>query len=241
MQIIPAIDVIDGKAVRLTRGDFLQKKIYADDPVQLAKYFFDNGFERLHLVDLDGAKKGSIQNLDILINISRETDLKIDFGGGVRSLHDVKRVLEAGAAFCTVGSIAALQPLLFQSWIDAFSPEKFLVGADVLNGTIRVSGWVEDSALDLFAFLDRLNNLEIVNFFCTDISKDGAMQGPATQLYSAILEKFPSLELTASGGVTSLEDLHELKAIGCKGAIIGKAIYEETITIDELLKWNKAC
>lgn len=241
MQIIPAIDIIGGKAVRLTKGDFQQKKIYDDDPVHLAKSFAEAGFERLHLVDLDGAKSGHIQNIKILESISNQTNLKIDFGGGVRTLDDVRSVLQAGADQCTVGSIAAREPALFEEWIRHFGPEKFFVGADVLDDTIRVAGWTQDSKLKLHDFLQRMISLRIQEFFCTDISKDGAMQGPSTQLYKKILRAFPEMQLIASGGVTTTRDLRELAHAGCKGAIIGKAIYEGLISLEELSTLNTAC
>lgn len=241
MQIIPAIDIIDGKAVRLTKGDYMQQKIYADDPVQIAKSFCDSGFERLHLVDLDGAKKRSIQNISVLESISSQTNMKIDFGGGVCTVGDVKRVLDAGASQCTVGSIAARDPGLFKKWIDCFGPEKFFVGADVLDGTIRVSGWTEDTQLKLNDFIRQILVLGISDFFCTDISKDGAMQGPAIGLYASILLNFPDMGLYASGGVTTIDDLVKLSKAGCKGAIVGKAIYEGLISLEELSKFNTAC
>lgn len=241
MQIIPAIDLIDGKAVRLTEGDYLQKKVYADDPVLVAQKFSDAGFERLHLVDLDGAKAGKVQNLRVLESIAAKTKLRIDFGGGVRTNDDVDQVLNAGAWQCTVGSIAISHPQLFSQWIKTHGPDKFFVGADVRDETIRVSGWAEDSKLLWNAFFEKMIALGIVEFFCTDISKDGKMLGPAIDLYKRILVAFPKIDLFASGGVTSIEDIIALNETGCKGAIVGKAIYENLVSLKELAQFNTTC
>lgn len=241
MQIIPAIDIIDGKAVRLTEGDYLQKKIYDDDPVAVAQKFFDSGFDRLHLVDLDGAKAGRVRNLKVLESIASTTSLWIDFGGGVRTSEDVNYVLNAGARQCTIGSIAVAQPELFFKWITNYGAEKFFVGADVRNETIRVSGWTEDSKLLWNTFFEKMIALGINEFFCTDISKDGKMEGPAIDLYNCILIAFPKIDLFASGGVTSMDDIRTLDDAGCKGAIVGKAIYENLISLKELAQYHTSC
>ncbi len=241
MQIIPAIDIIRGKAVRLTEGDYSQKKIYDDDPVAVAQKFSDAGFERLHLVDLDGAKAGQVQNLKVLESIAKKTNLRIDFGGGVRTTESASSVLNAGAWQCTVGSIAVTEPQLFSEWISSFGSEKFFVGADVRDETIRVSGWTEDSKLLWRDFFESMIASGVKEFFCTDISKDGKMEGPAVELYKRILNEFSAIHLFASGGVTSIDDILSLEQAGCKGAIVGKAIYEGLITLKELAQFNKSC
>ena len=236
MQIIPAIDIIDGKCVRLTKGDFAQSKIYNDDPVQVAQSFEEAGIKRLHMVDLDGAKSGVIKNLKVLEAVASKTKLIIDFGGGVKNQSDVGAVLNAGASIVSLGSFAAKQPAILEEWLLEFGTQHFLIGADVLNDTIRVNGWQEDAGINIFSFLGNMLAIGVTEIFCTDISKDGMMQGPSIELYKKIIEEFPALQLIASGGVNSMEDVNALKAIGCSGAIIGKAIYEETILLEDLVK-----
>ncbi len=238
MIVIPAIDIIGGKAVRLSGGDFNEKKVYHDDPADVARLFDDAGFTRLHLVDLDGAKNKKITNLKILEKVSQVTDLQIDFGGGVGTFRDVQDVLNAGASQCTVGSMAAKQPDVFAGWVEHFGADKFLVGADVLDETIKISGWLEDTGIPLFTFLEDMQQLGIKEFFCTDISKDGMMQGPSVELYKKIIQNFKDIRLIASGGITSVADLDELKAAGCSGAIVGKAIYEKQIPIKALSEFQ---
>lgn len=238
MTIIPALDIIDGNAVRLTGGDYEVKKVYYKNALEAALMFDDAGFGRLHLVDLDGAKNRRVVNLKVLETISSKTSLQIDFGGGVSTLEDVQAILNAGASQCTVGSIAARSPALFKEWISETGAEKFLVGADVLHERIRVSGWLEDGGISLFEFLEMMIQMGLKEFFCTDIAKDGMMKGPALNLYKKILEKFPDIFLIASGGITSMEDVLNLERIGCNGAIIGKAIYEKSLSLEQLARFK---
>lgn len=235
MTIIPAIDIINGKCVRLTKGDYAQQKIYNDNPVEVAKQFADAGLKRLHIVDLDGAKAGKIINIAVLEAIAKATNMVIDFGGGIKNISDVSHVFNAGAAMATIGSLAVKRPELLEEWLMEFGADKFLIGADVLDGKIKIGGWLEDSGLEIFDFIGKMIGLGATNIFCTDISKDGAMQGPSIQLYKTIIEQHPEIKLISSGGVSKIEDVIELKAIGCSGAIIGKAIYEGTITLQQLL------
>ena len=239
MEIIPAIDIIDGKCVRLQKGDFNKKIIYRDDPVEAAKEFEDAGIKRLHIVDLDGARGQSLKNLPTLEAIASHTSLVIDFGGGIKTTDDVASIFNAGASMISLGSIIIKNPSVFSQWINDFGPQKFLPGADVLDKKIKINGWKEDSGIDLFNFIESLRQKGVNRIFCTDISKDGMMQGPATGLYRDILKMFPSLELIASGGISSLSDLIDLKDAGCSGAITGKAIYEGAITIKQITEFNK--
>ncbi len=238
MTIIPAIDIINGKCVRLTRGDYAQQKIYNDNPVDVAKQFADAGIQRVHLVDLDGAKAGKIVNLAVLEAIAAATNLIIDFGGGIKNINDVANVFNAGAAMATIGSLAVKRPGILEEWLIEFGADKFLIGADVLGGKIKISGWLEDGGIDIFTFIGKMIGLGAANIFCTDISKDGAMEGPSVELYKQIMEQHPEINLIASGGVTNINDVIELKSIGCSGAIIGKAIYEGNITLEQLLSIN---
>jgi len=234
MQIIPAIDIIEGKCVRLTQGDYSQKKIYHEQPLEVAKQFEDAGLERLHLVDLDGAKAQRIINFKVLEKIATRTGLKIDFGGGLKSSRDVRIAFECGANQITGGTIAVKRRTEFLGWLKEYGPEKIILGADVENGKIAIHAWQEQSNLELFDFLESYLREGIKQVICTDISKDGLLQGASTDLYDSVLEKFPGIELTASGGVSSIENLKKLEAMGCHGAIIGKAIYEGKILFDEL-------
>jgi phosphoribosylformimino-5-aminoimidazole carboxamide ribotide isomerase len=238
MQIIPAIDIIDGKCVRLTKGDYAASTVYYNNPVDAAKQFEAAGLTRLHLVDLDGAKAGAVQNLAVLEAIANQTQLQVDFSGGIKTDEAVKSVFNAGASFVAVGSIAVKDKNLFASWLQQYGADKFMVGADVLDGKIKISGWLEVTQVYLNDFLTDMMGIGITQFFCTDISKDGAMAGPSTALYQRIIERFAGIQLIASGGVTTLEDVADLQAIGCSGAIIGKAIYEKTIALADLIKWN---
>ena len=235
MTIIPAIDIINGKCVRLTRGDYAQQKIYNDNPVDVAKQFADAGIQRLHLVDLDGAKAGKIVNLAVLEGIAGATNLVIDFGGGIKNINDVANVFSAGAAMATIGSLAVKHPEILEEWLIEFGANKFLIGADVLDGKIKISGGLEDGGIEIFTFIGKMIGLGAANIFCTDILKDGAMEGPSVELYKQIMEQHPEINLIASGGVTNIDDVIELKAIGCSGAIIGKAIYEGNISVEQLL------
>ncbi len=235
MTIIPAIDIINGKCVRLTKGDYAQQKIYNENPVEVARQFADAGIKRLHLVDLDGAKAGKIVNLAVLESIAAVTDLVIDFGGGIKNINDIGSVFNAGAAMATIGSLAVKQPALIEEWLMEFGADKFLIGADVLDGKIKISGWLEDGGIEIFSFISKMIGLGATNIFCTDISKDGVMEGPSIGLYKEIMLQHPEINLIASGGVSKISDVVELKEIGCSGAIIGKAIYEGNITLQQLL------
>jgi phosphoribosylformimino-5-aminoimidazole carboxamide ribotide isomerase len=236
MEIIPAIDIIEGKCVRLTHGDFNQKKVYNENPLEVAKEFEDAGIRRLHLVDLDGAKAGVVKNWKVLETIAGKTSLVIDFGGGVKTEKDVKIVLDSGALFVTVGSIAVKDESLFSSWLSAMGAEKFLLGADVKNEKITVSGWLEQTDIWVYDFLENYQAKGVKQVFCTDVSKDGAMEGPSLMLYKNIVEKFPSLHFIASGGVSNMDDVYALEEAGCSGVIIGKAIYEGTVSLKDLMK-----
>ncbi|HTM92731.1 MAG TPA: 1-(5-phosphoribosyl)-5-[(5-phosphoribosylamino)methylideneamino]imidazole-4-carboxamide isomerase [Flavisolibacter sp.] len=232
--IIPAIDIIDGKCVRLTHGDYSQKKIYNEHPLEVAKEFEDAGIRRLHLVDLDGAKAGAVKNWKVLEGIAGKTSLVIDFGGGIKSEKDVQIVFDSGAALATVGSIAVKDEETFSKWLEKFTAEKFLLGADVKNEKITVSGWTEQTEIWIYDFIEKYVQKGMKQIFCTDVSKDGALEGPSTELYKNIVEKFPELHFIASGGVSSIDDVYKLQEVGCKGVIIGKAIYEGRIQLPEL-------
>lgn len=238
MQIIPAIDIIDGKCVRLTKGDYAAATVYYNNPVDAAKQFEAAGLSRLHVVDLDGAKAGAVQNLSVLEAIASQTQLQVDFSGGIKTDETVNDVFNAGAALVAVGSIAVKDQALFTTWLQRYGADKFIVGADVLDGKIKISGWLEDTQLYLDDFLIDMMAIGVRQFFCTDIAKDGAMAGPSTALCQRIINQYQGIQLIASGGVTTLEDVAALAQIGCSGAIIGKAIYEKTIALEDLIKWN---
>ena len=234
MIIIPAIDIIQGKCVRLTKGDYAQQIVYNDNPVEVAKQFEAAGIKRLHIVDLDGAKAGSIVNLKVLENVAAATDLVIDFGGGVKTIQDVSNIFNAGAAMVTIGSLAVKQPALLEEWLMEFGTDQFLIGADVLDGKIKISGWLEDGGILIFDFIGKMLSLGVTNIFCTDIAKDGVMEGPSVDLYKNILEQHPEINLIASGGVSKIDDIPVLDALGCTGAIVGKAIYEGKVPLNPL-------
>jgi len=234
MEIIPAIDLINGKCVRLTEGDYSRKTEYALSPLEIAKQYQNHGIKRLHLVDLDGAKQGKVVNWQIAEQLALHTDLVIDFGGGVKTAAEVERIIDLGIEYVVVGSVAAKQPEVFADWIVRFGPNRFMLGADVRNEMIMVSGWLEKSSLSLMPFLETQINQGISNVFCTDISKDGKLEGPAVDLYCKIKLAFPAFNLIASGGVSSMDDIHALAKAGCNGVIIGKAIYEGRISIQDL-------
>jgi phosphoribosylformimino-5-aminoimidazole carboxamide ribotide isomerase len=238
MQIIPAIDIIEGKCVRLTEGDYAQKKIYNEDPLEVAKAFEGIGLMRLHLVDLDGAKLGQVVNWKVLEKIANQTLLKIDFGGGIKTEATLKTVLDTGATYATIGSLAVKSPEIFQEWIARFGAKVFMLGADVFEEKIAIGGWIEKTNITVYDFMKLYMDKGVKQIFCTDIQKDGKLQGPSIELYQKILEQFPSLQLIASGGVSCLDDLIELEEIGCSAAIVGKAIYENKITISELANFN---
>ena len=239
IELIPAIDLIDGKCVRLTKGDYNQKKIYNENPVEIAKGFEEMGFKRLHVVDLDGARSKHIVNVDVLKAITTETNLVVDFGGGIKSEEDIEKAFANGASMVTIGSIAVTQPELFLKWLDQYGAKKLILGADVKNGMISINGWKEDSAEQLLPFLKRYIDHGVKNVLCTEISKDGTLQGPALQLYQEIMAAYPQLHLIASGGVSSNEDIIALDQAGIPAVVFGKAFYEGKINIPELLTTNK--
>jgi phosphoribosylformimino-5-aminoimidazole carboxamide ribotide isomerase len=238
MEIIPAIDIIEGKCVRLTQGDYEQKKIYNEHPLEVAKQFEDVGLKRLHLVDLDGAKAGSVKNWNVLETITSKTSLIIDFGGGIKKEDDVKIVFNSGAAFATIGSIAVKNEEECVKWLMIFGAAKFLLGADVKDEKITVSGWLEKTDIWIYDFIQKYIEHGVQQIFCTDVSKDGKLEGPSIELYKNIISQFAELHFIASGGVSSIKDLEELKEIGCKGTIVGKAIYEGKISLRELSLLN---
>ncbi len=235
MRIIIAIDIIDGKCVRLTKGEFSTKKIYNNDPLEVAREIEASGLSYLHLVDLDGAKNKKSENLKILKKITSLTNLKVDFGGGIRTDEDIKNVFESGAAQVTAGSIAASDRKLVLCWIEKYGPEKVILGADFINRKIATSGWLEGSDQDVITFIKGYRESGLKYTICTDIDKDGMLQGPSTELYKEIL-KATDVSLIASGGITTLKDCEDLIETGCEGAIIGKAFYEGRITLKELME-----
>lgn len=236
MEIIPAIDIIDGKCVRLTQGDYAQKTIYNENPLEVAKQFEAIGITRLHLVDLDGAKKGSVVNLKVLEKIAGNTKLVIDFGGGIKTNADIEAVYNAGASFAAIGSVAVKEPEKFYTWAEKYN-NKILLGADVKNEKIAIGGWLEETSISIYDFVKGNMANGITAIFCTDISKDGLLQGPSIELYKNIIAKNPGIHLIASGGVSKMDDVGQLKNTGCAGVIIGKAIYEGRITMSELKKY----
>jgi phosphoribosylformimino-5-aminoimidazole carboxamide ribotide isomerase len=240
MEIIPAIDIIDGKAVRLTQGNYDQKQVYYKNPLDAALQFEDAELTRLHLVDLDGAKAGAIKNWKVLETIAGKTKLVIDFGGGIKTEEDVRIVLECGATYATVGSIAVKDETAFTTWLEKFGAQKFILGADVKDEKIAVGGWLETTDIWIYDFIEKYVNKGVQQIFCTDVNKDGKLEGPSIDLYKNIINKFPDLHFIASGGVSSIEDVDALQEVGCKGVIIGKAIYENRISLQELKHFNKA-
>lgn len=234
IELIPAIDIIDAKCVRLTKGDYDQKKVYNENPVEVAKEFERIGFKRLHVVDLDGAKAKHIVNEAVLRGIASETNLTVDFGGGIKSEDDLQKAFEAGAKMVTLGSIAVTDRDFTCRCIERFGAEKIVLGADVRNGKISINGWKEDSSDDLMPFLEFYVNKGIKNVLCTEISKDGTLAGPAIELYKAIMAKFPDIHLIASGGVSSNEDIEALDEAGIPAVVFGKAFYEGRIDISKL-------
>ncbi len=233
-EIIPAIDLIDGKCVRLSQGDYSQKTIYNENPLEVALQFEDAGITRLHLVDLDGAKKGEVVNLNVLEKIASQTKLIIDFGGGIKTNETVQQIFNAGAAMATIGSLAVKNKQLFYEWVSTYGANRFLLGADVKNEMIAIGGWLETTGISVYDFMKENIEQKVTTIFCTDIAKDGLLQGPSIELYKKIIEKIKGIRLIASGGVSNINDVVALKEIGCSGVIIGKAIYEGRVTIDEL-------
>lgn len=234
IELIPAIDIIDGKCVRLTKGDYTQQTTYSDSPADVARRFEDLGFKRLHVVDLDGAKSRHIVNKKCLNDISRLTSLEIDFGGGLKTDDDIQAAFDNGASMVTVGSVAISAPDLFAKWIGTFGADKIILGADTRDGKVSINGWKEDSATDIFDMLDTYVSMGVSKVLCTDISKDGTMQGPAISLYEEIMRRHPSLHLIASGGVSGNDDIMNLDRSGIPAVVFGKAFYEGRIDIDKL-------
>lgn len=238
MYIIPAIDLIGGKCVRLTQGDYSQKKEYHDSPLEMAKRFEDAGIQRLHLVDLDGAKAKKIINSQVLQNITQGTNLQVDFGGGVQSFEDANLAFQLGAHQLTGGSIAIKNPIMFESWIEKFGGDRIILGADAKDRKIAISGWEETTSVDLIDFIKDYHAKGVSYVICTDVAKDGLLQGPSTELYNEILQEIPTIRLIASGGVSSLRDLEDLQKTGVYGAIVGKAYYEGRISLEELASFG---
>ena len=234
MLIIPAIDIIDAKCVRLTKGDYDNKKTYNENPLEQAKIFEASGLTHLHLVDLDGAKKGQVQNWKVLETIASNTNLHIDFSGGIKTREQAQQAFDLGAKQITVGSLAVKNQKEFTDWIWEFGEDRLILGADVKDKQIAIQGWQESSNQDIFSFLDYYFEEGIDYVLCTDVSKDGMLQGASADLYKELLEEYPEIKLIASGGVSCLQDLVELKEIGCYAAIVGKAIYEGKISLKEL-------
>ena len=237
IELIPAIDIIAGKCVRLTKGDYEQKSEYGE-PLEMAREFQRIGFQRLHMVDLDGAKSKHIVNDKVLSQVTSETNLTVDFGGGIKTHTDIEAAFNAGASMVTVGSIAVTQPNLFTWWLQKYGPDRIILGADVRNGKISINGWKEDSTEDLLPFLKKYVDAGVKNVLCTEISKDGTLAGPAFELYAKVMEKYPDLHLIASGGVSSIDDIKALNAIGVPAVVFGKAIYEGKINLQELCDWQ---
>ena len=237
IELIPAIDLIDGKCVRLTQGDYTSKKVYSEDPLGVAKSFEDHGLRRLHVVDLDGARAGRIINYRVLERLATRTALVIDFGGGLKCDADLEIAFECGAQMVTGGSIAVREPETFTAWLNRFGGEKILLGADVKNGRIAINGWQETTDNELIPFLETCNRRGVTRTICTDIGRDGMLEGPATALYRTIRKVLPDIYLIASGGVGSIEDIEQLEEAGITAIIFGKALYEGRITLKELIRF----
>ena len=234
MRIIPAIDIINGQCVRLTKGDYDTKKVYNENPLEVAKAFEDSGIQYLHVVDLDGAKASHIVNYKVLETIASKTNLKIDFGGGLKSNEDLRIAFESGANQITGGSIAVKDPEVFQGWISTYGAEKIILGADCKDENIAISGWQEESDLKVIPFINDYQSKVIAYVICTDISKDGMLKGPSFDLYERILNENTAIKLIASGGISQFDELPRLAEMGCEGVIVGKAIYENRISLKEL-------
>ena len=240
IELIPAIDIIGGQCVRLTKGDYDQKTVYRDSPAEVAKEFEEIGFKRLHVVDLDGAKSKHIVNEEVHKAITYKTHLTVDFGGGIKTDEDIEKAFAAGASMVTIGSIAVTNPDLFMGWLEKYGAERIILGADVRHGKISINGWKEDSSEDLLPFLKKYVDAGVSNVLCTEISKDGTLAGPAIELYQSMMAAYPELHLIASGGVSSIEDIHALDAAGIPAVVFGKAIYEGKINLNELWDWQNA-
>lgn len=240
IELIPAIDIIGGECVRLTKGDYDRKTVYGSSPVEMAKRFEKAGFKRLHVVDLDGAKSKHIVNVDTLKAITTETNLVVDFGGGIKTDDDIEKAFSHGASMVTVGSVAITDRELFAGWLEKYGADKIILGADVRHGKISINGWKEDSTEDLLPFLKYYIDKGVKNVLCTEISKDGTLAGPATLLYKEIMAAYPHINLIASGGVSCIDDIKALNDAGIPATVFGKAIYEGKIDIDELWHWQNA-
>jgi phosphoribosylformimino-5-aminoimidazole carboxamide ribotide isomerase len=240
IELIPAIDIIGGQCVRLTKGDYDQKTVYRDSPAEVAKEFEEIGFKRLHMVDLDGAKSKHIVNSEVLHRITTDTQLVVDFGGGIKTDEDIEKAFTAGASMVTIGSIAVTDPDLFMGWLEKYGAERIILGADVRHGKISINGWKEDSSEDLLPFLKKYVDAGVRNVLCTEISKDGTLTGPAIELYQSMMAAYPELHLIASGGVSSIDDIKALEAAGIPAVVFGKAIYEGKINLNELWDWQNA-
>ena len=240
IELIPAIDIIGGQCVRLTKGDYDQKTVYRDSPAEVAKEFEEIGFKRLHVVDLDGAKSKHIVNEQVLKAITNKTHLTVDFGGGIKTDEDIEKAFAAGASMVTIGSIAVTSPDLFMGWLEKYGAERIILGADVRHGKISINGWKEDSSEDLLPFLKKYVDAGVSNVLCTEISKDGTLAGPAIELYQSMMAAYPELHLIASGGVSSIDDIHALETAGIPAVVFGKAIYEGKINLNELWDWQNA-
>ncbi len=240
IELIPAIDIIGGQCVRLTKGDYDQKTVYRDSPAEVAKEFEKIGFKRLHVVDLDGAKSKHIVNEQVLEAITTQTQLTVDFGGGIKTDEDIEKAFAAGASMVTIGSIAVTNPDLFMGWLEKYGVERIILGADVRHGKISINGWKEDSSEDLLPFLKKYVDAGVRNVLCTEISKDGTLAGPAIELYQSMMAAYPELHLIASGGVSSIEDIKALEDAGIPAVVFGKAIYEGKINLNELWDWQNA-
>ncbi len=234
MTIIPAIDIIDGKCVRLAKGDFSSTTIYNENPLEVALAFEGAGLHRLHLVDLDGAKSGDVKNWKVLERIAAKTKLVIDFSGGISSQQNVDIAFNSGAAFASIGSLAVKDEFMFSGWLMAYGPARFIIGADVKEETIVIKGWTESTTINVFDLLEKYKTRGVKQFFCTDVNKDGLLAGPSIELYKKILNHHPSVDLIASGGISTIKDLEELRQAGLTGAIIGKALYENRILLKDL-------
>jgi phosphoribosylformimino-5-aminoimidazole carboxamide ribotide isomerase len=237
MIIIPAIDIIEGKCVRLTKGDYNHKTVYNEDPLEVALQFEDAGLQRLHLVDLDGAKAGEVKNWKVLERIAGKTKLVIDFSGGISTQKNLDISFSSGAAFASIGSIAVKDEQTFSGWLLAYGPERFIIGADVKEEMIVIRGWTEATTLSVFDLIQTYKTRGVKQFFCTDVNRDGLLAGPATVLYKKIMNQHPSIDLIASGGISNIAELEELRQAGCHGAIIGKALYENRIALSDLKKF----
>lgn len=238
IKIIPAIDIVSGHCVRLTKGDYGTVKQYDVDPVDMAMRYADCGVSRIHLVDLDGAKESRPMNLKTLEKVAGKAGIEIEWGGGISSADALRDVFNAGATQAIIGSVAALKPELFEEWLDRFSGDRMVLGADVKDGKIAVKGWLEDTALTIDALVERFLPKGLKEVICTDISKDGMLQGPSDQLYVRLQESFEDVSFTVSGGISSMDDIIRLDSLGLRKVIVGKAIYENRITLEDITKWS---